>query len=317
MQRRVSLFLAGVALACLAPAAGAQDTNVIFPVDTIEQRLLTQPLQIADSRGSRFEGDRTQRVLLQFADNSMMVKWAKSAKGGQAFNNQPRYEIAAYELQKLFLDEPDYVVPPTVPRMVPLSWYRELEPAVTPTFDGLDQVLVVLQYWLSNVTPKDVYDPKRLQSDTAYARHFGNLNLLTYLIRQSDANQGNILISQDSARPRMFSVDNGVSFASDPSNRGLEWRDLRADRLPKETIDRLRQTSLEDLERALGVFAEWEIDGNEVAPAPPGANLGKNRGVRRTKERLQLGLTSAEIRAVHGRIQRLLRQVDSGRIKTF
>ena len=46
------------------------------------------------------------------------VKWARTPPGGRTLNNQPQYEIAAYRLQKMFLDPPHYVVPPTVMRLM-------------------------------------------------------------------------------------------------------------------------------------------------------------------------------------------------------
>jgi hypothetical protein len=46
--------------------------------------------------------------------------------------------------RKLFLDEPDYVVPPTVGRIVPRSAYPEEGRGVRATFPGGEAVLVVL-----------------------------------------------------------------------------------------------------------------------------------------------------------------------------
>lgn len=318
MRCRESLA-ALLAVALLVPArAPAQDSNVLFPVDSIERLLLYPQLEVVSREGSRFEADRTQRVVLQYPDSSvLMVKWATAPRGGEAFNNQPRYEVAAYRLQRLFLDEPDYVVPPTVVRGIPLAWYRTLDAQAGPTFDDGASVLVVLQYWLFNVTQRDVYDRQRLASDSAYARRFANLNLLTYLIRHVDANQGNVLISQDPTRPRMFSVDNGVAFASEKSNRGTEWRDLRTDRLPLAVVERLRRIQREDLDRELGVLAQFEEREGELHLSPAGENLGRNAGVRRREGVLQLGLTAREIDGVHNRLQSLLRRVDRGRIKTF
>jgi hypothetical protein len=299
--------------------APAQDGNILLPVALIEERLSSHPFEIVNRQDTRFEGDRTQRVLLVFPPDStpMMVKWATSVPGGEKFNNVPRYELAAYQLQKLFLDEADFVVPPTVARAVSLDGYRVHVPAAEPTFPGTSSVLVVLQYWLFDVTGKDVYDAERLQRDTAYARHFGNLNVLTYLIRHSDANQGNVLIAQNPARPRLFSVDNGVAFGSEPSDRGLAWRSLRTQRLPAATVERLRQIRREDLDRALGVVAQFEIRGGELVPVEPTAALSRRVGVRQREGVLQLGLTGMEIGQLHARLERLLKLVDSGRIATF
>jgi hypothetical protein len=318
MRRHLSavLVFAG-GLAWSLPAI-AQDSNIHFPVDLIEHRLKADPFVVSTREGSRFETDRTQRVILSFADNSaMMVKWARAPIGGEEFNNQPRYEVAAYLLQKMFLDEKDYVVPPTLLRAFPTAWYRQYDAQVKPTFDPAASVVVALQYWLGTVTARDVYDPQRLQSDSAYARHFANMNVLTYLIDHKDSNQGNVLVSENPANPRLFSVDNGVAFASRESNRGTEWRTLRTRRLPHGTVERLRAIQREDLDRVLGVVAQFELREGELVAVEPTDNLNRKRGVRRGREVVQLGLTSAEIQGVHRRLEALLRQVDSGKIATF
>jgi hypothetical protein len=315
---RRPLALLAAAILVHAGVAAAQDTNIIYPVPLIEQRLREQPFELQDRQGSRFEGDRTQRVTLMFPDSTLlMVKWARAARGGERFNNVPRYELAAYELQKLFLDEASYVVPPTVARMVPLHWYRTVDARVVPTFDGANSVLVVLQYWLWEVTPEGFFDLERFAADSLYARHLANMNILTYLIRHNDSNQGNFLISKDARNPRLFSVDNGVAFRSAESSRGFEWRELRVDRLPRATVERLRGITRAELERALGVIAQFEVRDGELVPVPPTENLSGGRGIRRRGEQLQIGLTTREIRDVEGRLRRLVRLVDAGRIQTF
>ena len=296
----------------------AQDNNVLFPVDTIENRLRHADFKILTSQGTRWEGDRTDRVVLAFPDKSvMMVKWAMAGRGADEFNNRPRYELAAYEIQKLFLDPGEYAVPPTVGRCFPLGWYRLMDQDVQPTFDDGQFILVLLQYWLYNVTPEDFYSRGRLEDDENYARHLANFNILTYLIRHNDSNVGNFLVSTDPANPRVFSVDNGVAFTSEVSDRGYVWRNIRVDKLPRKTVDRLRDIELEDLHEALGVIAQFEMRNGTMAPAEPGTNLDPEDGVRYADDVLQLGLTRAEIEGVHERLQKLLREVDEGKIQLF
>ncbi len=317
-RSRALVLAVGYLMAATPGHAAGQDVNILLPVDSIERLLRLVPFELEHRSGSRFEGDRTQRVVLLFPDSSVvMAKWARAPSGGQVFNNVPRYEIAAYELQKLFLDEPDYVVPPTVARAVPLEWYRAQDASVSPTFTGTSSVLVVLQYWLFAVTGRDVYDAARLQSDTAYARHFGNLNVLTYLIRHNDSNHGNIMIAEELLPPRLFSVDNGVAFRSEVSDRGYEWRNLRTRSISRRTVDRLREISREELQRKLRVVAQFDIRDGVLLPAERDPQPLASPGVRRTRELLQLGLTDAEINGVHQRLQSLLRQVDSGRLEVF
>ncbi len=321
-HRTLPLLIAGMvvaAVAGLAPArAIAQDWNFILPIPEIEERLRGETFAILGWNGSRRPDDRTQRVQLGFADGSIMVvKWANSPPGGSRFNNEPRYELGAYEVQKLFLDETEYVVPPTVIRSFPREDVEAEVPDVPRTFRDAESILVVLQYWLGSVAPHGVWDPARMQKDTLYARHMGNLNVLTYLIHHSDSNVGNFLISVNPESPRVFAVDNGIAFRSPPSDRGHEWRNLRVDRVSERTIERLRSLTQDDLDRALSVLAEFENREGVLVPVEPGENLARHRGVRRSGARVQFGLTASEIRDIEVRRTRLLQMVDRDRIRTF
>jgi len=309
-----------ILLLAVAPAASAtaQDANFMLPIPEIEQRLRVASFEIQDWQGSRAPGDRTQRVLLFYPDSTLLLaKWASAPPGGGVFNNEPRYEVAAYEIQKLFLDPDEYAVPPTVLRAFPHAYVNEQSPGVRPTFRQAESVLVVLQYWLSLVGPDNVWNERRAQADSVYARHVGNLNALTYLINHLDSNIGNFLISDSETNPRVFAVDNGLSFRSRTGNRGSDWREMRVRRLPAHTVARLRAITPQDLERSLGVLGEFEVRDGQLVPVPPGENMDPRRGVRTSADRVQLGLTRVEITDVAGRLRNLLSQVDRGRITEF
>ena len=319
MRHPAIITCALAALALPIDALLSQDANIALPAARVEALLRDSAFKPVASQGSRFKGDRTEHVLLAFNDSTAIeVKWAVAPTGGQAFNNQPRYEAAAYELQKLFLDERDYVVPPTALRMVPQSVFAASGGLKgEPTFDDSPAVLVALQYWTMGVTPEGVFDQKRADRDSVYARHLGDLNILTYLIRHRDANKGNMLLSADSANPRLFAVDNGVAFASPPSNRGTDWESMRVKRVSAATAARLRAITEEKLVAALGVVAQFERRGDDWVATPAGPNLDPGKGVRRKGSTLQLGLTSFEIEGVRDRLKELVKDLDRGRIKTF
>lgn len=303
-----------------APAlAAAQDLNILLPPDSVEYLLARGDFALPDRLpGTRFEEDRTQRVSLWYDEiTGVLVKWALAPRGGEEFNNNPRYEIAAYELQKLFLDESEYVVPPTVPRMVPLEWYRTVDPDVEQTFHHGRSVLVVLQYFLFRVTDEDVFDEARFDADSVYARHWGDANLLTYLIAHKDSNTGNLLISTDPDSPRVFAVDNGVSFRSEVSRRGTRWSELQVERFPRRAAERLQSLTEEDLQRALGVLAEFELQGDELVRVAPTENWQPRRGIREKDSGVQIGLTDGEIEDVWGRVRGFLMGVDRGWIQVF
>jgi hypothetical protein len=314
------IALGSAAVATLnATAPEARDPNIPFAIAYIEERLLRAELEILSAEQARplIAGDRSMRILLAGVDGEehLEAKWKPVAEPGEGQNNEPRYELAAYRFQKLFLDEPEYVVPPAVLRSMPLD--AAMVPTARPTLRGTNSRLVLVTFWVQNVTNRDPWDPVRFQGDTRYQRHWANLNILTHLIDHKDGNVGNLLISTVPDSPRVFAVDNDVAFASLDSDQGTPWRRLHVTRLPAQTVLRLRGIKRTDLEAHLAVLAEFEIVDGQLQATEPGPNLNPHRGVRRTSHRVQFGLTSREIRDLEARINRLLSQVDRGRIQTF
>ncbi len=315
----VSLVLPGLALLVPAPPVRAQGANFRLPVDSIESLLrrgsFGRPNEL-EPLGAREGG--SWRTSLRFEDGpEVPVKWAPAPEGGEAFNNAPRYDVAAYEVQKLFLEPGEYVVPPTVVRAVPPERYRRARGGPGPTFEGAESVLVVLQYFLSDVTDEDVFDTARFEADSVYARAWANTNLLTYLIQHNDSNEGNLLISTDPSEPRVFAVDNGLSFDSPWSNRGTRWRVLQVTRFPASSVFRLREVGTEELHRRLGVLAQWEVRDGLLVRVEPGENLDPETGIRRGDGVVQLGLTAGEIDGLWRRLRDFLRTVDQGRMTLF
>lgn len=302
----------------LATVAGAQQANIQLPVDELERLFTAEPMVIESARISRpvASGDITLRAEVSFGGAApLRVKLRRAEPGADEFNNVPRYDIAAYALQKLFLDPEEYVVPPTVLRMMDLADLAPHSPEARPTFAPSDQVLVVIQYWLEDVrTVADVYDPARFASDAAYARHIGQLNVLTYLVGHRDSNLGNFLIGNAGTGARVFSIDHGVAFGSAASDRGELWRFLRVNRLPPDTVARLRQITPSQLTAQLSVLAQWELRDGRYQAVAPGEVFTASRGVRRRGNVIQMGLTRAEIAEVSRQLRYLLREVDRGRI---
>jgi hypothetical protein len=309
-----------LAIALSIPSAGfaAQDLNIPLPVDSIEFLLEVAPFELpADLTGTRFQGDRTMRVNLEFEGTTILAKWAPAPRGGEAFNNVPRYEVGAYEVSRMILDDAEIVVPPTVMRAVPLDWYRTLTRDVDATFRRSRSVVVVLQSFVNFVTAEEVWDEDRFDSDPAYAKQWANLNLFTYLIRHSDSNTGNVLISTFPSNPRLFSVDNGVAFNSIDSDRGTRWRSLLVDRFPATTVARLRTLTEDQFRERLGVLAQWEIEEELLVPVEPSENIDARRGVRERDGVVQVGLTRDEVDDVWYRLETFLRGIDSGLYQTF
>ena len=138
----------------------AQDSNILYAVSTIEEKLKNTDFEIFRFKDLRFKGDIGKRVILRYQDgNDLQIKWRRALPGGHEFNNAPRFEMAAYELQKLILDESEYVVPPTVCRGFMFDEYKNIEAEAIPTFRKPNLVIVMMQYWLNEVTiGGEVYD---------------------------------------------------------------------------------------------------------------------------------------------------------------
>jgi hypothetical protein len=300
----------------MAVVASAQDLNLTRPAADIEHELATAPFRIVAAEISRpkAKGDITLKAELSFSGQApYRVKLRRAEPGAEDFNNRPRYDLAAYELQKLFLEPAEYVVPPTALRFVPLAELQPYAAAAKPTFRGSDEVLVVLQFWLQEVKlAADLYDPALFVVDLGYARHLGQLNVLTWLIEHGDSNLGNFLISRAEQAPRVFSVDNGVAFAYNESDRDHAWKDLRVPRLPADTVARLRAVTPAQLQEQLGVLAQWRLDGGRWLAVDASANLDKRNGVRRAGDVVQIGLREGEIEQVGRRLKRLLERIDKG-----
>jgi len=311
----ITLLLAGT-----AGSAMAQDQSILRPVADLDARLGTMPFEIIKAEKARgVEQDVALKSQVRFADGvELRVKLRPAVEGGAKFNNEPRYELAAYLLQRAFLDEPNYVVPPTALRALPVGQLKPFAPDIVATFPEAGDVVVVVQYWLNKMTgPKEIWDPARFASDAAYAQHMADLNVLTYLINHGDSNAGNVLISTDAGNPRVFAVDNGVAFNSEESDRGNAWHRLLVPRVPKRTLDRLRALDDQRLEALLGVVATWELRDGHWRPLPGHARVDGASGVRHGEGVVQLGLTKHEIDNVAKRLRKLLSLVDRGKIGLF
>ncbi len=234
-------------------------------------------------------------------------------------NNAPRKEIAAYEVQALFLDPEDYVVPTTLARCPDLDVWRKHHFEGEPQVSGTRCVLIVAALWLQDVTvPEQVYDEERFLADATYARYLADFNLLTYLIDHRDGRSGNFLVSRDDARRQVFAIDNGVSFAPFLYNFFVpNWNVLRVAALRTRSVDRLRALERADLDFLL-VAQQLEDDGSgHLRDAPPGPPLDPDVGAMAEGGVVQFGLTRDEVDGLWERMHALLRDVDAGEIPVF
>jgi hypothetical protein len=299
------------------------DGHIPVAPELLEELLGSESFEIRAAKGAGGGTTGAKKLTLFFPqrDLEVNVKWKKVPLFLDGGNNSPRKELASYEVQKLFLDPVDYVVPTSAAICIPFDLYTIVDRSPSG-FGDFECVLGLASVWLHNVTvPEHLLDEERFESDRIYAYHMANLNLFTYLVKHKDGRSGNFLAAVDESNRRVFAVDNGISFG------GLvqlvqnwfvrNWHKVRVAGLRAESIERLRTVSQEQLD-ALKVIADLERDEAGVLRAVPHtAALAPEKGYYASDERVQLGLNVDEIEDLRERIDELLARVDAGRVATF
>ena len=264
---------------------------------------------------------RPYKALVRFPDEELTLpfKWKPSTPDLDHWNNSPRKELAAYAIQKWFLDPEDYVVPTVELVCVPLEGYRKHVPDATPTVPGTSCVLGLFAIWLEGVgTPDTLYDADRFRTDPTYATHLGRLNLLMYLIGHRDGRGANVLASDDDANRRVFSVDNGIAFDPPLFNWFYShWDRIRVPALPERAVRRLADLDDDRIE-SLEVVAELHADDSGVLrPVLPGEAWDDDLAVDVRPGALQLGLTEREAEALEDRVEWLTERAEDGDLALF
>jgi hypothetical protein len=310
----------------LPPAPRAAESrageNWPVPPEEAEQLFATSPFELLayEAMAAGVAGAFKAQVAFSQARRRFKVKWKTAPPGDfDGWNNNPRKELAAYAVQQWFLDPKDYVVPTVALRCVPVTTFHRFDPKMAPSMPGTDCVLGTIFLWLEDVEiPKVVYEPEKFVSDRWYAYHLSNYNVHGYLIENRDCRPGNILVPDDDDEPRrVYAIDNGISFGELIYNfLTTNWDVIRVPAVRREAIDRLRAVDRKKLD-ALGTLAELAIDRGTLRPVQGGRPIDPDRGVRITKDRVQMGLTRTEIAAVEGRLKALLKRVDDGTLPVF
>lgn len=259
------------------------------------------------------------------------AKWR--AHSTTSARNSPRRELAAYQVQKLFLEPEEYVVPPSAPHCFPLAAYREqVDPHATATFRQVECVYGILSYWLEDVEPladareagwfhgqyRHAFDPDLFARSPIYRDSISRVNLLTYVIGHADSHAKNFVITDDASAPVVYSVDNSLSLGLkknaklDPRH---DWSTLKVPALPRRAIDRLRD-NLALVDR-LAAVAELEPRGDAMVPLEPRPVAPDGDGLTWHDGRLRVGLSVAEIGDVKVRIALLLQKIDRGQVRLY
>lgn len=276
-------------------------------------------------------------LALESSDGTRLrVKWRTQVSA--ELTNEPIGELAAHRLQALFLDEPDYVVPPAVAHCFALQPYRA---AIDPDAEPLEEdgcVLGYLSYWLVGSTSlgegreagifptppggpaawdTNLFDAERFERDPAYRRAFALANLVLFLTANGDAHAGQLMFYEQPLH--LFVVDSSMAFRVPANPRmGLREEDLGADLLapaiPARVAERIRGLTPADVQRLL-VLDELTLPSG--ARVEPSEAFETDQHVRRSGDRLQVGLTSSEIGLLWNRVTELQRRLEDGDLGTF
>jgi hypothetical protein len=257
-------------------------------------------------------------------DVVMRAKWRAESTGDLV--NEPRKELAAYSVQKLFLDESEYVVPPTVAYCFPIADYRRFDAQAKPTFPGADCVFGYASYWLEGVQTVNaarssgqlgkgngIWDAALFQRDAEYRGSVENSNLLTYLINHGDAHGEQFVLQRFPRGLRAYVVDNSIAFRSIKNPMLLlrqDWSRIQVPALSRRAIARLHHLTQADFAR-LGNISELALDDGTLENVRSSTPLESDGTTMSwTGSRLRIGLTEGEIALVEAQSKDLLSRPD-------
>ncbi len=255
------------------------------------------------------------------------ARWRAQSTNGLI--NEPRKELAAHAVQRLFLDDHELVVPPSVAHCFPLSDYRRFAPDEKASFAHVDCVLGFASYWLERVKTveaaededwieKDtgILDEELFEDDALYRASVSKANLLTFLINHGDAHGKQFMLEWTPRGLRTYIVDNSIAFLSIKNPMLLlreDWSNIQVPALPKRAIARLKALSEREIAR-LATIAELELRGRQLISTRGSGSQSQHEpdssAMSWTGARLRIGLTRGEIELVSSRIRELLARPD-------
>jgi hypothetical protein len=254
------------------------------------------------------------------------VRWRAQSSTGLI--NEPRKELAAYAVQKLFLSEQELVAPPTVAVCLPLADYRRFEPKEPPTFENIDCVLGFASYWLeggedvgaaqkSGTLHKSagIWDQQLFETDPVYRSSVSNANVFTYLINHGDAHEKQFMLEHTRRGLRTYVVDNSIAFLSIKNPMLLvreDWSQIQIPAIPQSLVARLKALTVAQL-RALSSIVELEKRDRQLLPSNPNLERIPTDGHAMSWQgpRLRIGLSNREIELVAARVRELVERPEA------
>jgi hypothetical protein len=258
----------------------------------------------------------------------LRAKWRPQSS--EDLINEPRKELAAYAVQKLFLEESELAAPPTVAYCFSGRVYRRFDPGAGASWEGVDCIFGVLSYWLEEVQSvkaarasgvlgegAGIWDARLFEQSPAYRESVASSNLLTYLINHGDAHDEQFVLQETPRGLRAYVVDNSIAFLSVKNPMLLlreDWSQIQVPALPPKAIARLERLADADFAR-LGNIAELVVrDGTLVNTTPSEPMKSDGGAMTWTGARLRVGLTQGEIELVEARVRELRSRPDLAKL---
>jgi hypothetical protein len=265
------------------------------------------------------------------ADGKTSVLRAKWRDAVQSFVNEPRRELVAYELQKLFLKPQQFVVPPVVARCLPASVYEEyIDSKEKRVHEATGCRLGFLSFWLNDVRLSSdfaqatsdgqrLFIADRFDSDRLYARKLARLNLVAVLIEHGDSHPGQFLAAEEPFR--IFSVDHSISLSLIENPMVLlreDWSELIVPALPEALAARVAALSPEDVQR-VAIVARLRAAGRGLVQVEGSGSavVDSRKKYVPTKNGLLVGTTTAERAVIARQIAKVQSALSRGVLSTW
>jgi hypothetical protein len=300
-------------------------------VSEVESVLRSPGLEILGSEETP-AGRQGARILTLRAPGEVRFRAKWRALSSSHGLNDPRKELAAYAVQKLFLAPDDFVVPPVVGHCFPLdNYWARVDKNDAQSFANVRCVYGLLSYWLENarsvrdahsegwLPSNQLFDASLFARNETYARTLADTNLLLHLIRHGDSHRDQFVLTGSAAQPHVYCVDHTIAF-SNYRNPTLapkdEWSQIHVPRLSRRSVSALTALRREELD-SLSVVEQYE-NRDGVLVATPVAPVAGHReaGMRWAENQLQVGLTNVEIDELWRQIDEVRANVARGSIAT-
>ncbi len=295
-------------------------------VEEVESLLRASDLEILEATMTPGGQQGARLLSLRSGDVVFRAKWRARDEKATLLSHlsNSRRTAVSYAVQKLFLDDDQIVIPPTVGYCFPLSHYKkrvDREAKVSITDPAC--VFGYLSYWLPDVeTAKEaevseekglfgtgyLYSEERFGRERHYASKLARMNALTFIVEHGDPHGEQFLVQFEPFH--VWSVDHSVSMTSVKNPLSYfeeDWSNLIVPSFPRELAEKLRSITAEDISKLATIETYARVDDRLVP-----------RAYRKGMSKLQpWGATAKERELLESKLRELVTRLDDGSLGVF